>query len=310
MKYFDLHCDTALRMLHEKKELLENSFHISLNRADYLDSYAQIMAIWTPQTINDADGYKRFFDIVRNLKNEVSINSEKVGLATTYAQIKDLLASNKMAMILSVEDARILENNISRLDSLYESGVRFLTLNWAGVSCIGGSHDTNEGLTDFGVRTVQRCFELGIIPDISHSSFKTASEVISLAKEYKKPIIASHSDSFTLNPHSRNLRDEDFVEIVKLSGIVGINFCPDHLSSRGEASIDDVLRHTEQFLSLGGEDTIAMGSDFDGTALPDGIEGIEHVYKIFDEMKKRNYSDELIEKIAFKNAQNFFKNNL
>lgn len=310
MKLIDLHCDTALRLYHEKQSLYENSCHVSLKKAQYLEAYAQVMAVWIPKRISDGEGYAMFFDCVKNLKNEISLNADKAGFAEKADEMDSLLSLNKRALLLSVEDARILENDLSRLDGLRIQGVRLLTLNWSGVTCIGGAHDTDVGLSDFGEDVVRRCFEIGIIPDVSHSSFSGASRVIDIAKEYNKPIVASHSDSYAVNPHSRNLKDADFTNIAKLGGIVGINLCPAHLSSSGSAEICDVLRHIEHYLSLGGEDALAMGSDLDGTDLPQGFNGIEHLYKIFDEMQKRNYSEELIEKIAFGNAHRFFKNNL
>ena len=185
-----------------------------------------------------------------------------------------------------------------------------LTLNWYGETCIGGAHDTNIGLSDFGISVVKKCFDLGVIPDISHSSFKGAKMTLELAQEYQKPILATHSDSHCVNPHTRNLTYEDFIQISKLSGLVGINLCPEHLSLSGTPSVVDVIRHIEHYLSLNGENTVAMGTDLDGTDLPDGFEGIQDIYKIADEMQKLNYSNELIEKIMYRNAFEFFKRNL
>ena len=220
------------------------------------------------------------------------------------------LNNSKIPLILAVEDARILENDLDRLITLHSNGVRILTLNWYGKTCIGGGHDTNIGLTDFGISVVKKCFEIGIIPDISHCSFQGAEMTLDLAKENNKPIIASHSNSYSVNPHTRNLRDEDFIRIVNLSGLVGINLCPEHLSSKSSANIIDIINNIEHYLSLGGENIIAMGGDLDGTNLPNGISGIEDISKIANEMQRLNYPDELVRKIMYKNAFEFFKRNI
>ncbi|MBO5715119.1 MAG: membrane dipeptidase [Clostridia bacterium] len=309
MKLFDLHCDTATRLLNETQELYDNSLHVSLKRAEYLDSYAQVMAVWTNRRFSDAEGYKRFFEVVDNLKKEVDKNTTQALLVNNSNELLSCLNDNKIPLILAVEDARILENDLKRLQVLHSYGVRILTLNWYGETCIGGGHNTNVGLTDFGISVVKNCFEFGIIPDISHCSFEGAKMTLDLAKEYKKPIIASHSDSYSVNPHTRNLQDEDFKRINEIHGLVGINLCPEHLSSKSSANIFDILNHIEHYLSLGGENTIAMGGDLDGTNLPDGFSGVEDIYKIADEMQKLNYSEELINKIMYKNAFDFFKSN-
>lgn len=309
MKYFDLHCDTPTRMLDESQGLYHNSLHVSLEKSERFGSYAQIMAVWTNHNLSDADGYKRFFAVAENLHREINSNSDKVTLIKTSEELENTLSSNKVALILSVEDARILQNDLARLKVLHSFGVRTLTLNWYGETCIGGAHDTTGGLTDFGKNVVKKCFELGITPDISHSSFKGAMDTIELAFKANKPIIASHSDSYSVNPHSRNLRDEDLASIIRLKGLVGINLCPLHLSD-SNADMHDVLLHIEHYLSLGAQDILAMGCDLDGTALPQGFTSVTDISKIADEMAKINYTDELIEKIMYKNAYNFFKINL
>ena len=267
------------------------------------------MAIWISNKLTDSEGYSVFFAVKNNLEKEFNNDHNKVSLAKDFNTIEQIINSKKVAMILAVEDARILENDLSRLDILHSSGVRILTLNWSGITCIGGAHNTNIGLTDFGVQVVKKCFDLGIIPDISHCSFEGAKMTLELAKIANKPIIASHSDSYKINPHTRNLKDEDFLDISRLSGLVGINLCPEHLSNKN-ANIYDVIKHTEHYLSLGGENTIAMGSDLDGTSLPSGFTDIRDIEKIANEMQKINYSNELIDKIMFKNAYNFFTKNI
>ena len=308
MMLFDLHCDTATRLLAEKQELYDNSLHVSLKRAEYLEKYTQVMAIWTNHKLSDNEGYKKFFDVVQNLNREIHKNN--VSLVRNSNELQICLNNSKIPLILAVEDARILKNDLDRLITLHSNGVRILTLNWYGKTCIGGGHDTNIGLTDFGISVVKKCFEIGMIPDISHCSFQGAEMTLDLAKENNKPIIASHSNSYSVNPHTRNLRDEDFIRIVNLSGLVGINLCPEHLSSKSSADVKDIIKHIEHYLSLGGENIIAMGGDLDGTNLPNGISGIEDISKIANEMQRLNYPDELVSKIMYKNAFEFFKRNI
>ena len=310
MKYFDLHCDTATSLLSKKQSLYENTLHVSLNKAEIYESYAQIMAIWTNYKLSDEQGYETFFKVLKNLKDEINLNSDIITIVTNANSLSNALNSGKIPAILSVEDARILQNDLNKLNVLYDNGVRLITLNWYGDTCIGGSHSSTNGLTNFGIDVVNKCFQLGIIPDISHTSFNGAKQVIEIAQMDNKPIVASHSNSYYINPHTRNLRDDDFISIIKLCGLVGINLCPEHLTNKNSASIDDVIKHIEHYLSLGGENTLAMGCDLDGTNLPNGFADVTDIQKIANELQKLNYSNELIEKILYQNALNFFKNNL
>ena len=310
MKLLDLHCDTSIRLLERNQSLYDNNCHISLKEAEFFENYAQVMAVFSQKHLSDSEAYSRFFEVVENLRKEVEKYKDSVKIIDRADEFLPLWQEHKIPFILAVEDARILEGDISRLDRLWENGVKILTLNWSGETCIGGAHDTHSPLTDFGKEVVKKCFSLGMIPDVSHASFEGTKECIALAEEYKKPIIASHSDSYSVCQHSRNLTDEDFKKISSLGGIVGISLCPNHLASGGDASISDIIKHIEHYLSLGGEDTVCLGCDLDGTNLPNGFDGLSDIPKIEEELIRLGYSDELTEKICYKNALNFIKNNI
>jgi membrane dipeptidase len=182
---------------------------------------------------------------------------------------------------------------------------------WGGESCIGGAHNTSLGLTHFGKSAARRAFELGIVPDVSHSSESTVDDLIEISTELGKPLIATHSNSYEVYSHSRNLRDRHFKEIVSTGGIVGISLCDIHIqpAEYGHPNIDSIVRHIEHYLEIGGENTICMGCDFDGCDLPDGFESVSDTVKLFDRLSQLGYSNELIEKISYKNAREFIKRN-
>ena len=88
--------------------------------------------------------------------------------------------------------------------------------------------------------------------------------------------------------------------------MVGVTFVRRFLDDSWEAGVDDLLRHIEHFLSLGGEKTVALGGDFDGTDLPDGMTGVESVETLGDCMLRHNYPESLVQAIFFDNAYCFF----
>ncbi len=305
LKLFDLHCDTAAELFQSNQSLKSNDKHISLEKASVFHGYRQIMAIWSDNTLNDQAAFERFLEISDFLHMELGQKELSFPLLTSG----DTLAP--CGAFLAVEDARLLCDQPERLLVLFKRGVRFLTLVWGGKSRIGGAHDTSIGLTPFGRQVVRDCFALGMIPDISHASIQTAEEVLALAKEYGKPVIASHSDSFSVCPHSRNLTDRQFLSIGASGGIVGICLCPSHLArERDTVSVGTVLKHIEHFYALGGEDILALGCDLDGTDLPKDFSSVADLVLIADEMSKRGYSDKQIEKLFYKNAENFVRKNI
>ena len=313
LSLFDTHCDTALELYRRHSRLDRNDCcHISLESAAVYDGYAQFYAVWSNRRLNDEACWDVFLRATDYFKSELARIPDKAALVTSRSALKAAVREGKHAAILAVEDARLTAGKLSRLDDLKAIGVRYLTLLWGGDTCIGGSHDTGNGLTDFGKALVRGCFERGIIPDISHASEQSVDHLLPIAYEYGKPFIATHSNSYTVYPHTRNLRDRHFEHIKALGGIVGISLCCSHLAdtSLRPADATDLLRHLEHYLSLGGEDMVGFGADWDGTDLPQGIEHVGHLTNFAELLGQHNYSDALIEKIFWKNFYNFALNNL
>lgn len=305
----DTHCDTAYELKRRNEGIFDNTCDISLKKASIYTHYAQFFAIWSDKRKSDEEAYSSFFDIADHFRKEIAANHEYITFATGSDDLKRAWNEGKTAAFLAVEDARILCNDIKRLDVLYDLGVRYLTLMWGGNTCIGASHDVSGGLTDFGKEVIRRCFELGIIPDVSHSNAHTTSDIIDIAYEYGKPVIASHSNCYSLYPHSRNLREEHLKALIELGGIVGISLCPSHITDK-DCTVSDVVDHIEKYIELGAKDILGLGCDLDGTSLPKGFYGLDSLLVISDELSNRGHSDSDIEKIMYGNYYLFIEKHL
>lgn len=309
LRLIDTHCDTAFELWHRGEEIEKNSCHIDLEKAREYTNYTQFFAVWANKRRTDDEAFNDFIKVSDNFIKQINTYDNKISSVKTFEEMNAAWNNNKTAAFLAVEDARILGGRIERLDVLKERGVKYLTMMWGGETCIGSSHDVDGGLTDFGRAVVHKCFEYGIIPDVSHSNEQTTEEISQLAFEHKKPFIASHSNCYSLFPHTRNLREKHLNDIIKLGGIVGISLCPYHIKdmSDGICTVSDVVAHIEKYLGLGAENVLGLGCDLDGTDLPQGFNGVNDLYKIADELARINYSDELIEKIFYKNFYEFIK---
>lgn len=312
LSLFDTHCDTAYELYHRKEDLWQNSCHISLSHAQAYDKYAQLYAIWSNRRLDDQTCWEQFLKVSENFDQLIDNHQDKINRVYSGAQLKASTEKFPNTAILAVEDARLLAGDIDRLQGLYDKGVRCMTLLWGGPTCIGGSHDTDQGLTDFGKAVLAGCFELGIIPDISHASEQSVDDVIAIAQKYHKPFIATHSNSYSVYPHSRNLRDRHLKALIELGGLVGVSMCCIHLRDCSEqrAGIDDVVRHIDRYIELGAADHICFGCDFDGTDLPENIEHVGDLIKIADRLAERGYDTTFLQKLFWQNAYNFFSNNI
>ncbi len=312
LSLFDTHCDTAYELYHRKQPLDENTCDVSLTNAAVYERYAQYYAIWSNRRLDDEACWQEFLKISDNFAAELARVSDKAMAVHSREDLQTAISTGRHAAILAVEDARLLAGKLDRLDELKSRGVKYLTLLWGGDTCIGGSHDTPNGLTDFGKAVVRGCFERGIVPDISHASEQSVDDLLPIAYEYHKPFIATHSNSHSLWGHTRNLRDRHFSVIRELGGVVGVSLCPPHLKdeSTGPATVETVFDHVDYYLSIGGEDMVGFGADWDGTSLPAGMANVSALYAVAEIMAAHNYSDELIEKLFWKNMYNFAMKNL
>ena len=83
-------------------------------------------------------------------------------------------------------------------------------------------------------------------------------------------------------------------------------FCKKFLSDEcSEVDFDDILKHVYHFLELGGENTISIGSDFDGAEVPDCLNGIGCVENLYEYFLSKRLSENLVDDIFFNNAYNF-----
>lgn len=307
MKLIDLHCDTALALWEQKASLKHNDFNISLEKSNFLDKYIQLTAIFTPPNLTDNEGWEQFLLVRENLLRECREND--IALIKTADELVEFEKSaKKTAFILTIEDARILDGKIERVRKLFELGVRVATPLWGGKTSIGGSHDTDMRLTDFGKEAVREMLNVGIIPDISHASFSSAHEILELCSEAKKSPIATHMNSYHICAHSRNIRDDQLDTLVKLGGIIGVSFCPEHLTKNTPCTSDNIIEHFLYYSRYGAK--ASFGSDYDGTDLPDDMHDITDVTMIMNKLAENGVSNSEMDNISWNTAYDFLKNNL
>ena len=130
------------------------------------------------------------------------------------------MAEGKTAAFLAIEGAEAIGCDPGRLDEAYEQGVRMVSLVWNVENPLTGSCVTGSGLTQKGKEFFRRAQRLGMLVDVSHLSERGFWDMAELAE---KPIVASHSDSFAVCPHPRNLTDAQFQAICDLGGTAGLN---------------------------------------------------------------------------------------
>ncbi|MBO4353480.1 MAG: membrane dipeptidase [Clostridia bacterium] len=308
MNYFDLHCDTLYEMYEKGTGFYGSGCAVSFENTALFGKYARIMAIWTKAGIPDEEAYVRYKNILAHAEKR---KSENIVFCRGASDMKAAWGEKKIPVFLAVEGASILCGDISRLDELYSDGVRFLTLTWKNSDIIGGAWNTSDGLTDFGREVVKRCAALGIVVDVSHSSRATTAETLDIAEKCGAKVIATHSNAYSVCAHGRNLTDGEAKSIASRGGVIGISFTPGHLNISGSADISDIVAHAEHYLSLGLEDAICIGADFDGVVnLPRGVSDEKNIVDVEKAFEKAGFDERTREKIFFGNAYGYIVKNM
>jgi membrane dipeptidase len=210
---------------------LKGKTHSDLNRMKEGGVDLQFFSVWSDgDKLNPYAFANRQID---SLDAVIKRNPNKIVKVANSKELLKALKQNKIAALIGVEGGHQFENDLSKLEALYNRGTRYITLTWNNSTswATSASDETNpegeknsegkNGLTAFGKEVVQKMNSLGMMVDISHVGEQTFYDVIATTK---KPIIASHSSVYALCPHPRNLKDDQIKAIAKNGGVVQINF--------------------------------------------------------------------------------------
>ncbi len=314
---FDLHCDTALALLgknlNEAGSLLCNEYHIDLNRAKSLPAYTQVFACYTTPEMEQR--YQKSPVLVFEMElatilREIEKNKDSISLCYSADDISANRAKGKMSAILSIEGPAGFGFDPELLEDLYRIGFRITTLGWNESNPLTGSHLTGEGLSDLGRSYVKEAQRLGMLVDVSHISDQAFWDIMEITQG---PVVATHSNSRSVHPVSRNLTDEMFLAICQTGGVAGINFYSNFIGQTND--LDAAVKHILHFLDLDPRGKhIALGGDLDGCdRFFDGFSGVQDYPVLAQKMLDIGIAYQTVEDIFWNNAlgviQNAVRNN-
>jgi membrane dipeptidase len=308
---FDMHNDILERIYYTDPTYHLGTYHtyfntdiprLRLGGVDY-----QFFVAWVDPDVN-APYFQSALDMIDIFKSELALNPADIAQARTAGEALALKAENKISAILVVEGGHAIEDDMSKLDSLYNLGMRYLTITWNNSTdwavSAKDSRSATVGLSDFGKQVIRHLDSLGVLIDVSHTGIKTIEDILATSKN---PIIASHSGARALHDHYRNLYDDQITAIANTGGVIGVVFYYPFLSGNSK-SIQQVVDHIDYIKNLVGIDHVALGSDFDGigNSLITGLEDVSKFPNLTLELLKKGYSREDIEKILGGNCMRVF----
>ncbi len=177
----------------------------------------------TPEGI--AAAKKQAEDKVAAVRAFIDGSQGRVEQAFGADDIRRIREQGKVAVLLGLQNARILGEDLAAFDDYYGAGVRVAALNHAGHNAFSDSSrpsggeavERHHGLSALGKQAVQRFNDLGVLIDVSQLSSAALRQTLELTRA---PVVATHSNARALVDNTRNLGDEELDAIKAKGGVV------------------------------------------------------------------------------------------
>ena len=255
----DTHNDVLSSIIITRQDVgkRQTTGNFDLERAKEGGLDAQVFSIWCGEDYGKGSAFKFANREIDSLYALIARYPNKITLVRNAAELENAVKQQKLAAMIGVEGGHMIEDRIDYIDSLAKRGMCYLTLTWNNsTSWASSARDetykrsslANVGLSDLGRQIVHHLNDLGVMIDLSHPGVKTFYDVLAITN---KPVIASHSCSYALNPVPRNLNDDQLKALGKNGGVVFINFYSGFVDSSYNKKVAVFLRkHKAELDSL------------------------------------------------------------
>ncbi|XP_078041544.1 dipeptidase 1 [Augochlora pura] len=248
----------------------------------------QFWAAYVPCESQHLNAVQLTLEQVDLIKRLIEKYSQHMQFAASSREIMEAHERGRIASLIGVEGGHSLGSSLAVLRTLYQLGVRYLTLThtcntpWAKSSSVEDEDEDGGGLTAFGKAVVKEMNRLGMLIDLSHTARATMRDAL---RASKAPLIFSHSSAFAICNSSRNVPDDILKQLAANGGLVMVTFYNYFVKCGSQATVSDVAEHIYYIRNLIGVDHIGVGGDFDGiNKTPRGLEDVSKYPELFAEL--------------------------
>nr|XP_046245537.1 dipeptidase 1 isoform X2 [Scatophagus argus]XP_046245545.1 dipeptidase 1 isoform X2 [Scatophagus argus]XP_046245554.1 dipeptidase 1 isoform X2 [Scatophagus argus] len=258
---------------------------------------AQFWSAYVPCDTQYKDAVRQTLEQIDVVHRMCQKYPETFMFAASSEDIMKAFSMKKTASLIGVEGGHSIDSSLGTLRTMYQLGVRYLTLThscttpWADNWRVDEGTEPSEhnGLSPFGKQLIVEMNRLGMLIDLAHVTVAVMNQVLDISEA---PVIFSHSSAYSVCQHKRNVPDDVLKKVKEKKGIVMVNFYNDYVTCSKTAKISDVADHFDHIKKVAGVDIIGFGGDYDGvTRLPEGLEDVSKVPNVVAELLRRGWTD-------------------
>jgi membrane dipeptidase len=257
--------------------------------------------------------------------------SDVAMLCTSVADLKQAHAGGKLGYVFGQQNSLAVEDDLRLLETLKRLGIGILQPTYNQINKLGYGApfkgDADKGISELGRQWIEEMTRLRLVIDLSHCGHRTANDYLDSAKG---PVVISHANAFAVCPSLRNKTDEHIRKVANTGGLIGGVMWSPAVRHDQRPTMDDFVNHLDHMIKVGGIDHVAWSSDVTEGKFPTrekweksygpkgydpaitGVLGpwytyedrmnvdyqsLGHTPRIWDNMKKRGYSQTDMEKV-------------
>ena len=270
--------------------------------------------------LGGTNGYEQGLTFFAGWNSFIAGASQYFDRVDSVGDFKRIKASARVGVILGLQNSEHFRRP-DDVNMFYGLGQRIsqLTYNARNLIGNGSTERRDEGISDFGVRIIDRMNTVGMAVDVSHCGDRTTLDAFELSK---RPVLITHSNARALAPGHPRCKSDDAIRAVgKAGSVMGITGVRMFVKNEEPTTIEDVLNHYDHVRKLIGPEHLGVGSDIDLDGYDDmppeinrqlragykgsygfrdkiDVEGLDHPKRMFDlteRLIRRKYSDAEIE---------------
>lgn len=291
---------------------------------------AQFWSVFVPSSLQGDSAVATTLEQIDLTQRLIARFPDALEQARTADDVERIMAAGKIASLFGAEGGHSIASSLGTLRSLYELGVRYMTLThndnvpWADSAT---DEPAAGGLTDFGREVVAEMQRIGMLVDLSHTAPTTMRDALDAARG---PVIFSHSSARAVCDHPRNVPDDVLAKMAEGGGVCMVTFVPSFISEecrqwdrgvademrergldpkdylarmrvaaehatthpRPNATVATVADHVDHVRSVAGAEHVGIGGDYDGTdQLPEGLSDVSGYPALFAELLRRGWTE-------------------